>query len=89
MGSGNVVIIGGVAAGTKAAAKARRENPNLRVTVLTREPYVSYAGCGIPYYIGDVIREEKELLVKNPEDFLIDYNITHPWGSVCHKKAAQ
>ncbi|MFA5384177.1 MAG: FAD-dependent oxidoreductase [Eubacteriales bacterium] len=75
MESGNVVIIGGVAAGTKAAAKARRENPDLRVTVLTRESYVSYAGCGLPYYIGDVIREEKELLVKKPEDFLIDYDI--------------
>ncbi|HAU30997.1 MAG TPA: hypothetical protein DCW46_01645 [Desulfotomaculum sp.] len=75
MESGNVVIIGGVAAGTKAAAKARRENPDLKVTVLTRESYVSYAGCGLPYYIGDVIREEKELLVKKPEDFLIDYDI--------------
>jgi len=75
MESGNVVIIGGVAAGTKAAAKAKRENPDLKVTVLTRESYVSYAGCGIPYYIGDVIREEKELVVKKPKDFLIDYDI--------------
>lgn len=70
-----VVIIGGVAAGTKAAAKAKRENPDLKITVLTRDRHVSYAGCGLPYYIGDVIKEEKELLVRQPEDFRIDYDI--------------
>lgn len=70
-----VVIIGGVAAGTKAAAKAARENQDLEITVLTRDLHVSYAGCGLPYYIGDVIKEEKELLVKKPKDFRVDFGI--------------
>jgi len=73
--SEKVLIIGGVAAGTKAAAKAKRENPDLKIVVLTKDRHVSYAGCGLPYYLGDVIKEEKELLVKMPEDFLIDYDI--------------
>lgn len=75
MKSEKVVIIGGVAAGTKAAAKAKRENPDLKIVVLTKDRHVSYAGCGLPYYLGDVIKEEKELLVRRPKDFLIDYGI--------------
>jgi NADPH-dependent 2,4-dienoyl-CoA reductase/sulfur reductase-like enzyme/rhodanese-related sulfurtransferase len=75
MSSEKVVIIGGVAAGTKAAAKAMRENPDLDIVVLTRDRHVSYAGCGLPYYIGDVIKEEKELLVKRPKDFRADFGI--------------
>ncbi|MFA4884338.1 MAG: FAD-dependent oxidoreductase [Desulfotomaculaceae bacterium] len=75
MKSEKVLIIGGVAAGTKAAAKAKRENPDLKIVILTRDRHVSYAGCGLPYYLGDVIKEEKELLVRRPKDFLIDYDI--------------
>lgn len=75
MQAGTVLIIGGVAAGTKTAAKVRRENPGLKVVVLTREKHVSYAGCGLPYYIGGIIQEEKELLVRKPEDFRIDNDI--------------
>lgn len=71
-----LLIIGGVAAGTKAAAKAWRENPALEITVVTKDQHISYAGCGLPFYIGGVIREEKELLVKKPEDFHIDMGIT-------------
>ncbi len=70
-----LLIIGGVAAGTKAAARARRVNPDLEITVITKDQHVSYAGCGLPYYIGGVIREEKELLVKHPEDFQVDMDI--------------
>lgn len=75
MSSNKILIIGGVAAGTKAAAKAARENQDLDIVVLTRDRHVSYAGCGLPYYIGDVIKEEKELLVKRPKDFRADFNI--------------
>lgn len=75
MSSNKILIIGGVAAGTKAAAKAMRENPDLDIVVLTKDRHVSYAGCGLPYYIGDVIKEEKELLVKRPKDFRADFGI--------------
>lgn len=64
-----LVVIGGVASGTKTAAKAIRENPDLDVTVLTEEDYISYAGCGLPYYIGNVIKEKKHLTIMNPEKF--------------------
>lgn len=64
-----VLIIGAVAAGTKTAAKLKRENLNLDVTVVTRDEYISYAGCGLPYYVGGVIEEKRELVVKTPEDF--------------------
>ncbi len=64
-----LVVIGAVAAGTKAASKAKRDNPGLDVKVFTKERYISYAGCGLPYYIGGIIKEKQELLVRSPEDF--------------------
>ena len=76
-----LVVIGAVAAGTKAASKAKRDNPNLDVKIFTKERYISYAGCGLPYYIGGIIREKQELLVRSPEDFKkeqgIDIYIEH------------
>jgi len=76
-----VLVIGAVAAGTKTAAKLKRENPNFDITVITKDEYISYAGCGLPYYIGGVIEEKKELVVKTPEDFKlitgIDVLINH------------
>lgn len=72
MQEANYLIIGAVAAGTKAAAKIKREQPAARVTVLTRENYVSYAGCGLPYYLSGVIKEQGDLVVKGPADFARD-----------------
>ena len=62
----HLIIIGGVAAGMKAAAKARRESPAMKITVVTDEEYISYAGCGMPYFIGDIIKDSKKLLVREP-----------------------
>jgi NADPH-dependent 2,4-dienoyl-CoA reductase/sulfur reductase-like enzyme/rhodanese-related sulfurtransferase len=64
-----LIVIGAVAAGTKAASKAKRDNPNLEVKIFTKERYISYAGCGLPYYIGGIIKEKQELLVRSPENF--------------------
>ena len=64
--SKHLVIIGGVAAGMKAAAKARRESPAMKITVVTDEEYISYAGCGMPYFIGDIIKDSKSFLSENP-----------------------
>ena len=69
MGKQKLIVIGAVAAGTKAASKAKRDNPNLEVKIFTKERYISYAGCGLPYYIGGIIKEKQELLVRSPEDF--------------------
>ncbi|AYD39544.1 pyridine nucleotide-disulfide oxidoreductase [Clostridium fermenticellae] len=64
-----ILIIGGVAAGTKVAAKLKRENRKDEVTILTMSKDISYAGCGLPYYIGDVIKEQDQLIVNTPESF--------------------
>jgi NADPH-dependent 2,4-dienoyl-CoA reductase/sulfur reductase-like enzyme/rhodanese-related sulfurtransferase len=64
-----IVVIGAVAAGTKAASKARREDPNAVIEIYTDEEYISYAGCGQPYYIGGEIKERDQLLARLPEQF--------------------
>lgn len=64
-----LVVIGAVAAGTKAAAKARREHPDWDIVVLEQGDDISYAGCGLPYFIGDVIKERSELVVRTPQAF--------------------
>ncbi|WP_312908071.1 FAD-dependent oxidoreductase [Tissierella praeacuta] len=65
-----VLIIGGVAAGTKVAAKLKRENRDTEVTILTESKDISYAGCGLPYYVGNVIPDRDELIVNTPESFM-------------------
>ncbi|HHL41878.1 MAG TPA: pyridine nucleotide-disulfide oxidoreductase, partial [Candidatus Bathyarchaeota archaeon] len=68
-----VLIIGGVAAGPKTAARLRRLDPDAEITVVERQDLLSYAGCGMPYYIEDIIKEYKELLggetIRNAEYF--------------------
>ncbi|HBL82146.1 MAG TPA: pyridine nucleotide-disulfide oxidoreductase, partial [Clostridiales bacterium] len=65
----NVVIVGGVAAGTKTAAKLKREDRSINVTLLTKDRDISYAGCGLPYYVGGLIETEEELVVNTPQKF--------------------
>lgn len=64
-----ILIIGGVAAGTKIAAKLMREQRDSEVLILTKGNDISYAGCGLPYYVGDVIKTRDELVVNTPEAF--------------------
>jgi NADPH-dependent 2,4-dienoyl-CoA reductase/sulfur reductase-like enzyme/rhodanese-related sulfurtransferase len=64
-----VLILGGVAAGTKVAAKLKRENRDFQVTVVTKSKDISYAGCGLPYYVGDVIQDKAQLIVNTPQKF--------------------
>jgi NADPH-dependent 2,4-dienoyl-CoA reductase/sulfur reductase-like enzyme/rhodanese-related sulfurtransferase len=70
-----LVVIGGVAAGTKTAAKARREDPSMEITILTDEPYISYAACGLPYYIGGLVKRRNQLLERTPAYFKERENI--------------
>lgn len=73
--SKKVVIIGGVAAGPKVAAKLKRLDPEAEVVILEKGKFLSYAGCGLPYYIGGDIKEQKELMetpigvMRDPEYF--------------------
>lgn len=65
-----ILIVGGVAAGTKAAAKLKREMGDAAdVTVISKGDYISYAACGLPYYIGQVIKDKETLLENTPESF--------------------
>ena len=66
----NIVVIGGVAAGTKAAAKLLRQDRTSKVTVYTKSTDISYAGCGLPYYVGGDIETRDELIVNTPERYM-------------------
>ena len=58
-----LVVIGGVAAGLSAAARARRINPGLDIVVLEKGPVISYGACGLPYFVEGRVREARQLIV--------------------------
>ncbi len=64
-----VLVLGGVAAGTKIAAKLMREDRGNEVVVLNKGKNISYAGCGLPYYVGHVIEDKEQLIVNTPEKY--------------------
>ncbi|QAR34315.1 pyridine nucleotide-disulfide oxidoreductase [Geovibrio thiophilus] len=64
-----IVVIGGVAAGATAAAKARRTDEGAEITVLEKGKYISYANCGLPYYTGGVIKPRKKILLHTPDTY--------------------
>jgi CoA-dependent NAD(P)H sulfur oxidoreductase len=64
-----LIIIGGVAAGTKAASRARRVDPNLEITIYQEEPEISISECGLPYLISGVVEYRDALIARTPEDF--------------------
>lgn len=70
-----VVIVGGVAGGASAAARLRRLDEQTEIILIERGGYVSYANCGLPYYIGDVIAERDDLFVQTPHGLRARYNI--------------
>ena len=76
-----VLVVGGVAGGASAAARLRRLDESCEIVVYDRGPYVSFANCGLPYYVGNVIQEEKKLLVASAElfrdRFAIDVRTEH------------
>ena len=76
-----VVIIGGVAGGATAAARIRRLDEKAQIIVFERSGYISYANCGLPYYIGDVITDKNALTLQTPESFWrrfrVDMRVKH------------
>lgn len=71
----HIVIIGGVAAGATAAARLRRLNDQIRITLIEQGPYVSYANCGLPYHISGDIVERSKLFVQTPQGFHSRYAV--------------
>ena len=82
-----IVIVGGVAAGASAAAKARRTNESVEIVMFDRGPYMSYANCGLPYYIGGEIASRDALFVSKPERFTgffsVDVRLDTAIKSIC------
>jgi NADPH-dependent 2,4-dienoyl-CoA reductase/sulfur reductase-like enzyme/rhodanese-related sulfurtransferase len=70
-----VLIVGGVAGGASCAARLRRQAEDAEIVLFERGPYVSFANCGLPYYVGNVIQDEKKLLVASAEHFKTRFNI--------------
>jgi NADPH-dependent 2,4-dienoyl-CoA reductase/sulfur reductase-like enzyme/rhodanese-related sulfurtransferase len=70
-----VLIVGGVAGGASCAARLRRLDEQAEIVVFEKGPYPSFANCGLPYYIGDVISDETKLLVATPDLFRTRFNI--------------
>lgn len=70
-----IVVIGGGAAGPKVALKAKRENPDLDVILITEEEYTSYSGCGLPYYIGGLINGTESVIIKSPEQLHNEFGL--------------
>jgi len=67
-----LVVIGGVAAGPKSAAKARRCDPEMEIVIYQEEDEISYAGCGLPYFVSGVIKQRDELISRTPGKFAVD-----------------
>ncbi|EKO3495229.1 FAD-dependent oxidoreductase [Vibrio fluvialis] len=70
-----ILIIGGVAGGASAAARARRLSEDAQIIMFERGPFVSFANCGLPYHIGGDIKERANLLLQTPESFLARFNV--------------
>lgn len=70
-----IIVIGAVAAGTSAAAKARRNSEESEIVIYERDTDISYSGCGMPYFLGGEIKDMEELTPRDPEFFKSKYNV--------------
>ena len=70
-----IIIVGGVAAGATAAAKARRLSSDASITIFEAGPDISFANCGLPYYIGGDIKSRSKLILQSPESFNEQYQV--------------
>ena len=69
------IIIGGVAGGATAAARIRRADESAEIILIEKGKYISYANCGLPYYIGGVITDREKLFVQTPTSFSTRFNV--------------
>ena len=75
-----IIIIGGVAGGATAAARIRRLDENAEIIIFERSGYISYANCGLPYYVGGVIEDKEDLTLQTPEGFYRRFRIKAKTG---------
>ncbi|CAN5780498.1 FAD-dependent oxidoreductase [soil metagenome] len=84
-----LVIVGGVAAGTKAAARARRVAPDAEITLYQQEPEISISECGLPYFLSGTINQRENLVARTPEDFAekdVKILVRHRVEKIDHEK---
>lgn len=70
-----VIIVGGVAGGASAAARLRRLDENMEIIVIEKGDFISFANCGLPYYISGIIADEEDLILQTPESFNQRFNV--------------
>ena len=70
-----IIVVGAVAAGTSAAAKARRNSEDAEIVIYEKDTYISYSGCGMPYYLGGEVQDGEELTPRDPAFFKSKYNV--------------
>lgn len=70
-----VIIVGGVAGGATTAARLRRLDEKAQIIMIDKGNHISFANCGLPYYVGDVIKDKKDLLLQTPKSFYDRFNI--------------
>ena len=75
------VIVGGVAGGASCAARLRRLDENAEIIILERGEYVSFANCGLPYFVGGEITSKSSLTLQTPQSFLTRFNVEVRTGS--------
>jgi NADPH-dependent 2,4-dienoyl-CoA reductase/sulfur reductase-like enzyme len=75
MSNKRLIIVGGVAGGASAAARARRLCEDCEIIIFERSPHVSFANCGLPYFVGGEIAEQDSLLVQTPESLKARFNL--------------
>jgi NADPH-dependent 2,4-dienoyl-CoA reductase/sulfur reductase-like enzyme/peroxiredoxin family protein/rhodanese-related sulfurtransferase/TusA-related sulfurtransferase len=71
----NILVVGGVAGGASFAARMRRLDETARITMFDKGDYISFANCGLPYYIGDTIKERDNLIIQTPQKFKQRFNV--------------
>ena len=85
-----VIIVGGVAGGASAAARIRRLDERAQITIYERTGFVSYANCGLPYFVGGVITDRNELSLQTPESFWqrfrVDVRVRHEVIEIRHEQ---
>ena len=73
--SQKILIVGGVAGGAGVAARLRRNDENARIILFEKGEYISYANCGLPYYVGNVIKEKSDLLLQTRNGFMQRFGV--------------
>ena len=81
-----VIIVGGVAGGATTAARLRRLDEKAQIIMIDKGNHISFANCGLPYYVGDVIKDKKDLLLQTPKSFYDRFNIDKEKKKILIKK---